>query len=70
VWKRHHRFSIHGTWDRILTALQVEAFAAGELDWTVSVDFPISRVPQHGATAARSGGRVGDDADRRLHRAG
>jgi transposase len=56
-WKRHHRFSLDGTWGRILTALQA---SAGELDWTVSVDSSISRVHQHGATAARPGGRAGD----------
>ena len=32
VWKRHHRFSCDGTWDRILTALQAQADAAGGLD--------------------------------------
>ncbi len=41
-----------GTWDKILTRLQVDADAAGELDWTVSVDSTVVRVHQHGATAA------------------
>lgn len=54
VWKRHARFSRDGTWDQILTRLQVEADAGGELDWTVSVDSTIVRVHQHGATAARA----------------
>lgn len=54
VWKRHHRFSTDGTWDRVLSALQVQADAAGEIDWRVSVDSTIARVHQHGATAARS----------------
>lgn len=54
VWKRHHRFSTDGTWDRILTALQAQADAAGGLDWRVSVDSSISRVHQHGATAGRT----------------
>ncbi len=54
VWKRHHRFSTDGTWDRVLGALQAQADAAGELDWQVSVDSTIARVHQHGATAARS----------------
>jgi transposase len=54
VWKRHAKFSKDGTWDRVLSALQAEAHAAGELDWRVSVDSTISRVHQHGATAARS----------------
>jgi transposase len=56
VWKRHHRFSADGTWDRILTALQAQADAAGQLDWRVSVDSSISRVHQHGATAIRTPG--------------
>lgn len=54
VWKRHHRFSTDGTWDRVLTALQAEADAAGEIDWRISVDSTIARVHQHGATASRS----------------
>ena len=62
VWKRHHRFSLDGTWDRILTALQAQADAAGDLDWVVSVDSSIHRVHQHGATAGRSPGRPGDGA--------
>lgn len=54
VWKRHYRFSLDGTWDRVLAALQAEADARGEIDWKVSVDSTIARVHQHGATAARS----------------
>lgn len=54
VWKRHHRFSTDGTWDKVLTALHAEADAAGQIDWRVSVDSTIARVHQHGATAARS----------------
>ena len=54
VWKRHARFCKDGTRDRMLTALLVEADAAGEIDWNVSVDSTVSRVHQHGATAARS----------------
>jgi transposase len=53
VWKRHHKFSLDGTWDRVLTALQAQADAAGKVDWDVSVDSTIARVHQHGATAAR-----------------
>jgi len=53
VWKRHFRFCKDGTWDRVLTALQVQADAKGEIDWRVSVDSTIARVHQHGATAAR-----------------
>ena len=56
VWKRHHRFSLDGTWDRVLTALLADADADGGIDWRVSVDSSSMRVHQHGATAAR---RVG-----------
>jgi transposase len=54
VWKRHHRFSLDGTWDEVLAILQAEADAAGEIDWRVSVDSSTSRVHQHAATAQRS----------------
>jgi transposase len=54
VWKRHYRFSLDGTWDKVLLALQVQADANGEIDWRVSVDSTVARVHQHGATAARS----------------
>lgn len=54
VWRRHHLFSTDGTWDKVLTALQAQADARGEIDWRVSVDSTIARVHQHGATAARS----------------
>jgi len=53
VWKRHYRFSLDGTWDRVLLALQVQADANDEIDWRVSVDSTAARVHQHGATAAR-----------------
>lgn len=54
VWRRHYEFCRDGTWDRVLTALQADADARGEIDWKVSVDSTIARVHQHGATAARS----------------
>ena len=47
VWKRHRRFSADGTWDRIHARLLAEADAAGEIDWTVSVDSTINRAHQH-----------------------
>ena len=56
VWKRHHRFSTDGTWDKVLSALQVQADAKGEIDWRLSVDSTSARVHQHGATAARCQG--------------
>ncbi len=59
VWKRHRRFSGDGTWDRIHAALLAEADAAGELDWSVSVDSTINRAHQHGTNLPRvTGGPV------------
>ena len=54
VWKRQYEFCNDGTWDKVLTALEVAADARGEIDWRVSVDSTIARVHQQGATAARS----------------
>ena len=54
VWKRHARFCKDGTWDAVLIALQAEADARGEIDWSVSAGSTIARVHQHGATAAES----------------
>ena len=74
VWKRHRRFSLDGTWDRILTRLLTEADAAGQLDWNVSVDSTISRVlsavrPRRGLLCRRAGAQ-GARANRRKDRYG
>ena len=53
VWKRHRRFSGDGTWDKILAALLVQADAAREIDWTVSVDSTINRAHQHATNLPR-----------------
>lgn len=53
VWKRHHRFTQDGTWDKILTALIAEADAAGQVDWDVSVDSSINRAHQHATNTTR-----------------
>jgi transposase len=54
VWKRQYEFCNDGTWDKVLTALQMAADARGEIDWRVSAGSTIARVHQQGATAARS----------------
>ena len=54
VWKRHNKFAKDGTWDRLLTALQAQADADGDVDWKLSIDSSVMRVHQHGATARRS----------------
>ena len=67
LWKRHARFSKDGTWDRILERLLVDADAAGQIDWQLSLDSTVSRVHQHGLNMSRetavvlpshTGGRV------------
>jgi transposase len=60
VWKRHRRFSLDGTWDRLLTRLLAEADAAGDIDWSVSIDSTINRAHQHAATLARDTGGSGE----------
>ncbi len=70
VWKRHHRFALDGTWDRVLTALQAQADADGELDWRVSVDSTVARVHQHAATARRSPSVSGRSSARLLSHTG
>lgn len=62
AWKRHHRFSTDGTWDKIHARLLAEADAAGGTEWTVSVDSTIKRAHQHATNKTRAeaptGGRV------------
>jgi transposase len=52
VWKRHHKWSKDGTWDRVLAELLADADADGGLDWRVSVDSSVVRAHQH-ATGTR-----------------
>ncbi|MGJ9424203.1 IS5 family transposase [Aeromicrobium sp. CF3.5] len=56
VWKRHKRFSVDGTWDRIHTKLVTAADADGDVEWDVSVDSTINRAHQHATTLARHTG--------------
>ncbi len=53
VWRRHKRFSVDGTWDRIHARLVAEAEAAGEVDMTVSVDSTVNRAHQHATNMSR-----------------
>lgn len=54
VSKRHRRFSADGTWDKIHARLVADADAAGDLDWTVSVDSTINRAHQHATNMTRT----------------
>jgi transposase len=56
VWKRHKRYALDGTWDRVLTVLVAEADARGIVDWTVSVDSTINRAHQHATNTRRDTG--------------
>jgi transposase len=49
------RWQRDGTWERILTALQAVADAAGRIVWDVSVDSTIARAHQHAAGARKRG---------------
>lgn len=49
IWQRD------GTWQKILTALQSRADAAGRITWDVSVDSTVARAHQHAAGARERG---------------
>jgi transposase len=56
VYSRFWRWRAGGIWDRIFAAVQQEAAAAGEVDWSVHfVDGSVIRAHQHAAGA--KGGR-------------
>ncbi|MDF9877149.1 transposase [Cellulosimicrobium cellulans] len=63
VWKRHKKFAADGTWDRILAHLMAEADAAGQIDWTVSVDSTINRAHQHATNTTRPEQATGGDVE-------
>jgi transposase len=52
VYNRHRRWSLDGTWEKILDALRAGADEGEGKDWTVSADSTIARAHQH-ATGAR-----------------
>ena len=70
VWKRHHRFSTDGTWDKSSPRCRSRPNARGGIDWRVSVDSTSSRVHQHAlllrgrrAGPARTQGARSNDKD-------
>jgi len=56
VSSRFYRWHKAGVWQQVLSALQAEADARGEVDWDLHfVDVTIVRAHQHAAGARRSG---------------
>lgn len=53
VWRWHRRMAANGTWDKALAVLTARADAAGEVEWSVSVDSTIARAHQHATNATR-----------------
>ncbi|MER6176564.1 IS5 family transposase [Streptosporangium sp. NPDC001681] len=51
VYNRHRRWSLDGTWERILDGLRAGCDEAEGEDWTVSVDSTVVRAHQHAAGA-------------------
>jgi transposase len=54
VYSRFRRWQRSGVWDRVLAALQQQADAAGELDWSLHfLDGTTVRAHQHAAGAKK-----------------
>ncbi|WP_312879816.1 IS5 family transposase [Actinomadura luteofluorescens] len=66
VYERYRRWAADGTFDAILTHVQVHDDSVGRIDWTVSFDSTIVRAHQHAAGARKKGNRAG----RTRHRGG
>jgi transposase len=73
VYSRFRRWQQAGVWERVLAALQAEADAVGDLDWSLHfVDGTVTRAHQHaagakrGAAIKRSGGAGAASAPRSI----
>ena len=53
LYRWFRRWQRDGTWVKVLAGLQAAADAAGQIDWTVSIDSTVSRAHQHAAGARR-----------------
>ncbi len=63
AYSRFRRWTLDGTWQRLLAAVQADADAAGELDWLVTaVDSTVVRAHQH-AAGLRPGKDTTDDGN-------
>lgn len=68
VWKRHRRSAADGTWDTVLSKILADADAAGEIDWTASVDATINRAHPHATNTTRPEQHTGGAGE--LHETG
>jgi len=51
VYNRHRRWSLDGTWEKILSRLRAGCDLAEGMDWTLSADSTVVRAHQHAAGA-------------------
>jgi transposase len=51
VYNRHRRWSLNGTWDKVLGRLRAGCDEAEGTDWTLSADSTVVRAHQHAAGA-------------------
>ena len=74
VYNRHRRWSLDGTWEKILDRLRAGCDEAEGKDWTVSADSTVVRAHQHAAGArhepARGAGHGGHRRMTRISRRG
>ena len=54
VYNRHRRWSLDGTWEKILDQLRAGCDEAEGTDWAVSADSTVVRAHQHAAGARRT----------------
>lgn len=58
AYTRFRRWALNGTFDRLLTALQSRADAAGAIDWLVAIDSTIVRAHQSAAGARKGAASI------------
>ena len=54
VYNRHRRWSLDGTWGKILDGLRAGCDEAEGKDWSISADSTVVRAHQHAAGARRA----------------
>ena len=58
-WKTAHerlrKWTMDGTWERLLAHVVAKDDVAGEVEWVISVDSTVGRAHQHAAGARRKG---------------